>query len=269
MALAELRYFSPALRKMTGAMVLLPEREDFQGPFPVFYLLHGLSDDYTVWTRRTHIELYAQNYPLIVVMPDGGRGFYTDALEGYAYDSAITRDLIPLIDRTFHTSARRESRVIGGLSMGGYGALRLALSHPDLFCGAVSHSGALGAGSRHSEPANQPSAQFQKLFQDNPLGEFRRLFGENPAGGPNDLQALANAVDRDLIPSLRFDCGTEDPLLAENQAFHWYLQSLDIPHEYAEFPGAHQWEYWDLHVQDAIAFHARVLGIKAQPPARS
>jgi S-formylglutathione hydrolase FrmB len=143
MALLELRYFSQALGKMTGAMVLAPEQEDLHGPFPVLYLLHGLSDDYTAWTRKSTIERQVQGLPLIVVMPDGGRGFYTDARQGFAYDTAIAQELVGLIDRTFNTDARRAARAIAGLSMGGYGALRLALTHPDRFCSAVRHSGVL------------------------------------------------------------------------------------------------------------------------------
>jgi putative tributyrin esterase len=252
---------------MTGAMVVLPEREDFRGPYPVFYLLHGLSDDYTIWLRRTRIELYAQIYPLIVVMPDGGRGFYTNAREGFAHDDAITRDLIPLVDRTFQTASRRESRVIGGLSIGGYGALRLALGHPDLFCSVVSHSGALGLGGNHFGAAAKAPDQSGHLVDEAFAAEMRRLFGEHP-GGPNDLQALAGAVSREQLPALRFDCGTEDALLAENREFHGKLKELDIPHEYEEFTGGHHWEYWDLHVQEALAFHAGALGIRAAPRSR-
>jgi len=143
-ALSELHYFSAALDKMTAATVILPEGEGVPpGPYPVFYLLHGLSDDYTAWRRRTSVERYAEGMPLIIVMPDGGRGWYTDAREGYAYETAIARDLVGLVDRVYHTGARRAARVVGGLSMGGYGAVKLALTYPDLFCGAVSHSGAL------------------------------------------------------------------------------------------------------------------------------
>jgi len=234
---------------MSGAMVVLPEREDWRGPFPVFYLLHGLSDDYTAWSRRTSIERYVQDLPMIVVMPDGGRGFYTDAVAGFAYESAIVRDLIPFVDRTFHTDARREGRVIGGLSMGGYGSVKLALAHPDLFCSAVSHSGALGLGGR-------PLEGHQEIRE-----ELVRLFGPQPAGGPTDLYALAERVDRALLPALRIDCGTEDGLLEQNRGFHAHLDRLGIPHEYQEFPGAHTWDYWDTHVQEAIAFHARALGL--------
>jgi len=144
MALSELHYFSTALEKMTTATVILPEGDDMPpGPYPVFYLLHGLSDDHTRWHSHTSLARYVEGMPLIIVMPDGGRGWYTDAREGYAYETAIVRDLIGLVDRVYHTDPRREARVIGGLSMGGYGAVKLALKRPDLFRAAVSHSGAL------------------------------------------------------------------------------------------------------------------------------
>ncbi len=258
MALSELHYFSTALDKMTAATVILPEGrgEDGSmpaGPYPVFYLLHGLSDDYTAWQRRTSIERYAEGMPLIIVMPDGGRGFYSDAREGYAYETAIARDLVDLVDRVYHTDARREARVVGGLSMGGYGALKLALGHPDLFCAAVSHSGALAAA---HYPFNGGNKQER---------EFARIFGPEPRDGPDDLFALAERVDRSLLPSLRIDCGTEDFLLNANRRFHAHLDTLDIVHEYEEFPGGHTWDYWDRHVQEALAFHARVLGFFARP----
>ena len=181
-------------------------------------------------------------------MPDGGRGFYTDAREGFAYEMAML-DLIAYVDQTFQTDARREARVIGGLSMGGYGALKLALKHPDLFCSANSHSGALFAAHSPFDPANPTTA------------EFMRIFGPNPQGGPDDLFALAEQIDRRLLPALRIDRSTEDSLLDGNRRFHAHLDALGIPHDYEEFPGGHSWDYWDRHVQEALAFHARVLGI--------
>lgn len=249
MALCDLHYFSKSLNKQTAANVILPESDELSGPYPVLYLLHGLSDDYTIWQRRTSIERYVQNLLLIVVMPDGGRGFYTDAEQGFAYESAIVHDLIGLIDRTFPTRAERAGRCVGGLSMGGYGAMKLALRHPDLFCSAVSHSGALRFG---HYPMNE----------DTPFdAEFRRVIGADPVGGPNDLFALAEGIDRALLPALRIDCGTDDFLIEANRDFHAHLESLGIPHEYAEYTGAHEWSYWDLHIQEALTFHARNLGI--------
>jgi S-formylglutathione hydrolase FrmB len=81
------------------------------------------------------------------------------------------------------------------------------------------------------------------------------------AEAPTDPYALAATIDRRLLPALRLDCGLEDGLLEENRAFHRHLEQLGIPHEYAEFPGAHTWDYWDCHVQEAIAFHRRALGL--------
>src|SRR5579862_5893949 len=169
MALCEIHFWSNSLTKMTAVNVIVPEGQ--KGPFPVFYLLHGLSDDYSAWCRRTSIERYVADLPLIVVMPDGGRGFYCDAIENprQNYESAIVKDLIGFIDNTFPTVSKREGRVIGGLSMGGYGALKLAVKFPELFCATVSHSGALTFG------------HFPMGREDDFDKEFSLVVGENPA----------------------------------------------------------------------------------------
>jgi putative tributyrin esterase len=244
MAFCTMSFFSPALLKACSMNVILPDQQAGAGPFPTFYLLHGLSDDHTIWARRTSIERYVAGLPLIVVMPDGGRSFYCDAVEGPAYEAHMVKDVIGFVERFLNAIPSREGRVIGGLSMGGYGAIKLALKFPHLFCGAVSHSGALAYTRR---PDIAP--------------EFRRVFGPNALGGKDCTFRLAETVDRALLPALRFDCGTEDGLLGENRAFHEHLHALNLPHEYEEFPGAHNWAYWDVHVQEAIAFHRLALKI--------
>jgi putative tributyrin esterase len=247
MACATLNFHSPALAKACSMTVIVPEGSVGQPPFPVCYLLHGLSDDHTSWACHTSIERHVAGLPLIVVMPDGGRGFYCDAVDGPAYERHLLDDVIGFVDRTFHTMPERQGRVIGGLSMGGYGAIKLALKYPQLFCSAVSHSAALDVQRRLERPEV--------------AAEMRRIFGPAPGGGPNDPYALAATIDRTLLPALRLDCGLEDGLLEENRAFHRHLEQLGIPHEYAECPGAHTWEYWDCHIQEALAFHQRALGL--------
>lgn len=247
MAFLELHYYSPSIGKQHAADVILPEGKT--GPFPVFYLLHGLSDDHTIWQRRTSIERYVEDLPLIVVMPDSGRGFYTDAEVGPNHESAIIKDLIPYIDTMFNTKAERGGRVVGGLSMGGYGAMKLALKYPELFCSANSHSGAVAWAGRAFGG------------DDDWAKEFSLIVGKNPQGGSNDCFALADKIDRKLLPALRIDCGTEDFLIEENRAFTAHLKKIGIPHEYEEFPGSHTWAYWDVHVQEAIAFHRKSLDI--------
>ena len=244
MAFCTMDFHSPALQKACSMNLILPDRQEQAGPFPVFYLLHGLSDDHTIWQRRTSLERYVQDLPLIVVMPDGGRSYYCDAVEGPAYETHIVQDVIRFVDQFFHTVPGRKGRVIGGLSMGGYGAVKLALKFPNLFCSATSHSGALAYTRRKNLAA-----------------EFVRIFGPNPEGGKDCTFKLAETADPARLPALRIDCGLDDGLLEENRAFKAHLNALGMDHEYGEFPGAHTWAYWDLHIQEAIAFHRRALAV--------
>jgi len=247
MALCDIHWFSSVLDKMVGTLVVLPDKGE--GPFPTFYLLHGLSDDYTSWHRRTRIEWYVRDLPLIVVMPDAYRGFYTDNAHGPDYARYFAEELVGMVERNFPARAARSARCIGGLSMGGYGALRLALGFPHLFASANSHSGAVLHGSR---PPQGPIAQ-----------EMKRVFGARPMGSEHDLLELAERCKgAGKVPRLRIDCGHEDELLDDNRAFHERLLELDVHHEYEEFPGGHNWDYWDYHVNLALMFHARNLKVR-------
>lgn len=230
MALAELKYFSHALGKMHAAVVLVPETGP--GDPEVLFLLHGLSDDHTAWTRKSRLERWAEGRNVLIVMPDGGRSFYVDAAEGDAYGTAIGRELPDLIARTFRTAPGRAS--IAGLSMGGYGAFRIALADPARWSRAHSFSGALDFG--HGEwRMEQP--------------EFVRILGDRPEDRDADLLTLAS---RRPDVALTFDCGTEDFLIEHNRAYRDALIERSVPHEYREFPGAHDWSYWDDHVVDIL-----------------
>jgi S-formylglutathione hydrolase FrmB len=227
--------------------VLLPDKGE--PPFAAFYLLHGLSDDYTIWLRQTRIEMYAREWPFIVVMPDGYRSMYTRNEEGPDYAKHFAEELTGFVERNFPAAASRSARCIGGLSMGGYGALRLALGYPQKFGSAHSHSGALMHGAkRYTKPAD---------------GEMRRIFGRQPAGSDHDLLRLARrARAAGRLPKILVDCGTEDFLLEDNRRFHAELTRAGIPHMYKEFAGSHNWDYWDLHIREALAFHADALGLR-------
>ena len=181
-------------------------------------------------------------------MPDGGRSFYTDAREGSAWERHILEDVIGFVDHFFPTIPERRGRAIGGLSMGGYGAMKLALKRPDLFGSASAHSGChrivrdVAAGLAPAEHADL-------------LPELRRIYGAAPSPD-TDPFALAARIDRAIAPALRFDCGLEDFLLDHSRDFHAHLARLGLPHEYREHPGGHTWDYWDAHVPEALAFHA-------------
>lgn len=250
MPFCQLNWFSNALSKAVTTNVLLPEKGD--GPFPVFYLLHGLSDDYSIWMRRTRIEWYVKDLPLIVVMPDGGRGFYTDHRNnGPKWGTHIGIELPDFIEKHFNARKDPGGRAIGGLSMGGYGAIRIAMGNPGRFASVNCLSGCLTYG--HTQYiANTPGRQ----------AEFDSMAGENPTGGPFDLFALTeNCKKLNRLPYLKLAHGTEDWLLPQAREYVQFLKDQNIPHEYDEFPGAHTWDFWDTHIQEALVFHAKNLGI--------
>jgi S-formylglutathione hydrolase FrmB len=242
MSFCQVHWSSQVLGKQTTTWVLLPDGGT--PPFATFYLLHGLGDDQTMWMRRSRIEMHAAGLPLIIVMPDGGRGFYTNHQSGPQWAMHLAEELPPFIERTFPAQTDSQGRCIGGLSMGGYGALRLALGYPDRYVSANSHSGALMVGTK---PPTEP--------------ERLPIFGPDPRGTEHDLTALAaRAKSAGPLPRLRIDCGTDDFLLDDNRAFHRTLTELAVDHEYQEFSGGHSWDYWDLHVREALAFHAKATG---------
>jgi putative tributyrin esterase len=253
MAFARINYHSRSLQKASSVSVVFPDDPSIPRPWSVFYLLHGLSDDDTIWMRRTSIERYVEGLPLVVVMPDGGRGWYTDAQVGYAYEDDLIKDVVALIDRTLPVKAERGGRAIGGLSMGGYGAVKLGLKHHEMFASVNSHSGAV--------------AMLQVDWRKNDrmkdiAAELERIFGTAGKGGPEDPFGIVERIDHGRIPAMRIDCGRDDFLIEQNRSFHRHLESMHIPHEYEEFPGEHNWPYWDQHVREAVAFHVRTLKLK-------
>ena len=212
-----------------------------KGPFPVLYLLHGLSDDHTIWARWTSIERYVAGRNLMVVMPDGGRSFYCNDPRpgGMAYEDHIVRDVAGFVDATFRTLAVPNGRAIAGLSMGGYGALMLAMRHPDVFSVACSHSGV---------------TTFLHPLSD-PRPDIRIISGILPQDGRYDLFKLSRQLAKSRRkPALRMDCGREDAFIKDNRAFHAHLKKIGYAHEYRENPGNHTWEYWDLHIRESLDF---------------
>ena len=260
---ATVHWRSEVLAKQTTMQVILPSVG--RPPYAAFYLLHGLGDDSTIWLRRTRVEMYARALPLIVVMPDGYRGFYTDQAEGPAYGRHFGLEIPEFVERTFPARPARGARAIGGLSMGGYGALRVALRYPERFCSANSHSGAV---MRFNLELGPKAARTDPVFRRHPpafFAEMRRIFGRRPLGTRHDLLALARRARRRhrQLPAILLDCGTEDTLLEYNRGLHRDLAAARVPHVYREFPGGHDWDYWDAHVREALEFHAARLHLPA------
>ena len=246
-------FFSEALSLSTSMTVLLPQQTTTQigmagsapsGPPPVLYLLHGLSDDDTVWMRRTSIERYVAPLGLAVVMPQVHRSFYTDEAYGGRYWTFLSEELPELVDTLFRISGRREDTFVAGLSMGGYGAVKWALQHPGRFAAAASLSGALhvaGLRTRRERP------------EDPRL--FARVFGHREiAGGTDDLMALVRDAEPASLPQLYVCCGTEDELLDDNLAFRDACGEAGVPVTTDFASGAHDWAYWDAQIQEVLTW---------------
>lgn len=207
--------------------------------YPVLYLLHGWGGNYDSWLSRSSLRRYAAEHQLIVVTPEGGNGWYTDAPGGEPYESHLLRELVPDVDRRFRTIAARRGRGVAGYSMGGYGALKLGFRHPELFGFAGSTSGALDAASRSDEES------------------VVRAFGEadSPTRFENDLPRLAREFPeerRGALPFLYFDCGLGDDWLGVNREFAATLTARRIAHEYRQRPGLHVWPYWDAQGREIL-----------------
>ncbi|MBT0995577.1 esterase family protein [Cellulomonas sp. DKR-3] len=247
MALVTCHYFSEALGVSTAMTVLLPQATQSQiglagvasaAPPPVLYLLHGLSDDETIWTRRTSIERYAAERGVAVVMPRAGRSFYSDEVHGGAHWTHLTQELPALVSSFFRVSDRREDTFVAGLSMGGYGAVKWALREPTRFAAAASLSGALDI---------RAEAQ---LVHDVP-----QVWGPAGPGPDDDLLALLDAAEPAALPALMVTCGTQDFLHRHNLSFldRARERGIDVLAD-VEGPGDHEWGYWDARIQDVLAW---------------
>lgn len=224
--------------------VILPQELNRDRKYPVLYLLHGLSDNHTIWTRRTSIERYADQYGIAVVMPEVHRSFYADMKQGLKYWTYISEELPQLVRSFFPISERREDNFVAGLSMGGYGAFKVGLNHPDRYAAAASLSGALDVGYW-----NHP-----EVFGEQ---EYRMVFGDPSEcrGSVNDLFHQASLLaESGKELKLYQCCGTEDFLYEQNQQFLSHAKSLGLDITYEEEPGGHTWDYWDMKIQHVLSW---------------
>jgi S-formylglutathione hydrolase FrmB len=261
MAFFDCHFFSDVLGLNVAAYVLLPQKTVRQiglpgtaentapaGGYPSLTLLHGLSDDHTIWMRRSSIERYAAARNLAVIMPAAGRSFYQDMASGARYWSYLSEELPAIMRSYFPLAVGRQRNYVAGLSMGGYGALRLALAYPERFGAAASFSGALDVARRCRE-AGRKGSLLSRV-------EMESIFGTElkAEGTDSDLFALARKVVSANVtrPPLYLSCGDKDTLIPENRAFQQHLNSLSWECTYSEPPGAHDWAFWDSEIQRVI-----------------
>jgi len=231
--------------------------------YPVLYLLHGLGGSAGDWvSARTRLAEYAAQYRLIIVVPEGRDGWYTDSatVPNDKFETYFVDELIPDVQRRFRTIETRAGRAVAGLSMGGYGALKFGLKHPEKFVFAASMSGALAA------PSWKPEDPLPAFVKPSVV----RVFGpaESPTRPANDIFKLAREWPPERVAALPFfylDCGADDFLIRSNREMSALLLERKIPHEYRQLPGNHNWPYWDAQVREVLGLAARRLAAPASP----
>ena len=233
---------SKAMNKQVPVTVILPNAYYSLENMPVVYLLHGHGDNHSAWDVKGNTGLLADQYNVILVMPDGGtNSWYWDSPVDptYKYETFVSKELVEYIDSHYKTRADRTARAITGLSMGGHGGLWLGIRHQDVYGAAGSTSGGVDI----------------RPFPKN-WGMSLRLgtIEENPKNWDN--YTVINLVDQ-LKPDamkLIVDCGTEDFFYEVNCALHEKLAAAKIPHDFYTRPGVHNWDYWRNSIKYQILF---------------
>jgi S-formylglutathione hydrolase FrmB len=241
--------YSPSLRGRGDFSVFVPNGAERAHLLPVVLLLHGVYGSHWAWffkagAHRIAAELIKAGKirPMILVAPSDG--LYQDGSgylnhSGHDYETWITRDVLHCLRKAFPFIDESAPVFLTGLSMGGYGALRLGAKYPREFAGISAHSS-----------ITRIDEMRQFVFEPFPVDEI--------SSAEHDVLSWMEK-NRSALPPLRFDCGIDDPLIAGNRIFHAELLRLAIPHEYAEFPGAHSWEYWSTHLRDSLLFFENIL----------
>lgn len=259
MAFVTLNFFAKSLLRPVTVNVVIPsDKMVFPGmpvpekkPFKTLYLLHGVFGNYTDWVNGTRIQALANNKNLCVVMPCGDNKFYTNSDQsGDRYGDFIAKDLVEFIEDTFNVSKKAEDRFIGGLSMGGFGAITNALRNPETYGNVIMLSAAL-IKDKIIGSVNEPGKdiftrkQYEVMFDLEDASEFE--------GCNSDYDQLAkNLKNSNKKPKIFMACGTEDTLFDWNVAYRELLKENEFDVTWIEGPGIHDWKFWDTYIEKAL-----------------
>jgi len=245
MQMETVRLSSSALGKETRVAVFVPDRGE--GPFASLYLFHGTDGSCASFPMKSGLDELIDHHQLVAVMPDLENSWCCNDPRsgGRAWQDYLSRELVDYVDVRFRTDRESSRRGVAGFSMGGYGALLLALKHADVFSVGCSLSGSLSFG--HESRVDRPERE-----------QFMQAVA--PPGGENDLWRLAEQVaERSKLPALWLEVGREDHLLKTNRRYRKHLELLSIPHHYAEPPGGHDWTFVDQRLPALLDFAAAHL----------
>lgn len=259
MAYLQCCFFAKSLMRTVDVTVILPTDKVVPGqseyavqkPLKTLYLLHGIFGSCHDWVNGTRIAAWAQNRDLAVIMPSAENKFYVDnPRSGDNFGKFIGEDLVEFTRRSFPLSHAREDTIIGGLSMGGYGALRNGLFYSDTFGAIVGLSSALVLENAARSTYDNPSILGNRHYYESVFGDLDALPGSDM--DPCALVRKCIAAGKTL-PEIYLACGTEDAgILPCNEAFHAFLQENGVKHTYVTAPGTHSWTFWDTFIEKAL-----------------
>lgn len=232
---------SPSMKKKIGVTVIKPTKMP-ANPMPVVYLLHGYGDNNLIgYLSKTKVDTLADKMNVIIVIPDGGKSWYFDSPvdKTSRYETFVTKELIPYVDTHYRTIPNRENRAVTGLSMGGHGALYLAIRHQDIFGAAGSMSGGV---------------DFRPFPEKWNIKNVLGTKAAHPANWNNNTVIAQISKLKPKSLELIIDCGTEDFFYQVNCNLHAELTKQGIPHEFTTRPGNHSWTYWNRSLRDHFLF---------------
>ncbi len=242
-----LQVFSTSMQKEIKALVVSPQAAGDSALLPVVYLLHGYSGHFSDWAKHMDLGTLADRYHLFLVCPEGAyNSWYFDSPvdKNFQYETHIIKELLPYVQQRYTVQKNRNGRAITGLSMGGHGALYLAIRHSDLFAAVGSMSGVVD------------------LLYSTKRWEIAKKLGSYE-GYPQrwESRSVTNMVDRIASADVKLflDCGVDDPFIGINRTFHQKLLKAKVAHTYIERPGGHSWSYWTNALEYHLLFFSRQL----------
>ncbi|MDO4198942.1 MAG: alpha/beta hydrolase family protein [Erysipelotrichaceae bacterium] len=251
MALIHINLNSKCLMRTVEVTAVIPfdkilEGETDKEKYKTLYLLHGIFGNNDDWVTYSNVRRWAEKKNLAVIMPSGENHFYVDCeANGERFSEFIGKELPEMMERLFPLSDKREDRFIGGLSMGGYGAVSNGLKYYKSFSKVIGLSGALDRGSKAMKPSGA-TGHFGPYY-------FETLFGKNPEGTDKDIFYLLDKVSKEEDkPDLYICCGTEDSLISVNRDFAGKAKEKGYNVEYHESEGGHTWDFWNEYIEKII-----------------
>lgn len=247
MAFVNLKFFSETLDRNVDINAIVPQRSaggdigisnrGSQEKYKTLLLLHGLSDDNTIWCRRTSIERYAVEHGIAVVMPSADRSFYTDMKHGDKFFTFISQEVLRVAREFLPLSDKREDTFVAGNSMGGYGAFKAALKNPDIFSAAIGLSSV---------------ADVDKFMKERSPHLMDNVFGESVPDSERLFFLFEQIKNQTLKPRIYSCVGKDDFMYEDNVKLSKIIEKSGCDYTYVEADGAHNWEFWDKHIQNAL-----------------